>query len=86
MFTKWRELEFSYLRVRQPVRVSVLRGRQILHQHGRKDAHSPVKLALPKAVVLLVVFVEDADDGALGEGQLVVCLTLIVVHGLSKTH
>ncbi len=85
-FTGQTELCSSHLRVCSPVSVSVLWGGQVLHQHGRKDAHSTVKLALPEAVVLLVVLVEDADDGSLREWQLVIRLTLVVVHGLDKTH
>lgn len=75
-----------YLSLVSPVRVSILRAVEVLHQHGRKDAHAAVELALPEAVVLLVVLVEDADDGPFGEGQLVVRLRLVVVDGLHKTH
>lgn len=48
-----------------------------LHVVGREEPHLPVDLALPPVGVLLV---EDVDDLALAEGQLVVVLCGIVVH------
>ncbi|KAG9351442.1 hypothetical protein JZ751_022692 [Albula glossodonta] len=57
--------------------VSTDRPNQVLHQHRGENANTPVELALPEAIVLMVVFVENLNDGTLWEGQLVVCLALV---------
>ena len=61
-------------------------GGQVLHQHGGEHAHHAVQLALPEAVVLACLPAQDADDGALGEGELVLRLTSVVVQGLGERH
>lgn len=54
-----------------------------LHVVGGEEPHLPVDLALPP---VRVVFVEDVDDLALAEGQLVVVLGAVVVHADHLAH
>lgn len=53
--------------------------RQIFYKYRRKDPHFSIQLPLPESIVCLSVSAEEANHGSLGEGQLLVCLALIVI-------
>lgn len=63
----------------------VLRGRKQLHEVVREDAHAAIQLPLPPAAVLQVL-VQDVDDVALVNGQLVFVLSRVCKQDLSPFH
>lgn len=77
----------TYLCTAISLSISILAGSgQILHQNRREDADDAIKLALPETIVLVGLSAQDADDGPLWKGQLIVRLSCVVVQGLCKGH
>lgn len=76
---------FPYLDIPNPLSLSILWGRELFNQHRGENPNPAVEFSLPKAIIILVFLVQDADDGSLWEGQLVIRLPLIVIKCFYKT-
>lgn len=68
-----------YLCVTCPSRAGLSILCKIFYQHGGENAHPPVQLPLPEAVVCLSVTAQQADHSSLGKGEFLIRLTLVII-------